>query len=121
MLALDFKLTSAQVKALLLMWHDDAAWPISAHWDSGRAAEAELFHTPQHSTVVGRLIEKGLVRREPYSGPPYTREVLLVRITPSGSALAEHIVGEAHKILALDASRRALAMRPKRAAARAKR
>lgn len=101
MIALDFKLTSGQVRALLFVYHGSTL--------VDKAAILEFFHTGHFITAVGSLIRKGLVTHTP---PPhgdtswvYDATVRCYHVTDSGRALAKMIVGEAEKIVALEASR----------------
>ncbi len=100
MLSLDFKLTSAQVKALLYYWHG-SGFSIGKHYPA-----VEFFRSPLLTTVAGTLLKKGLLMMVKVNEPLYTGEVEVVRVSPAGEALAEHIVMQAQKILALDTSRK---------------
>lgn len=104
MIALDFKLTSGQVRALLRVYHGST--PVDT------APVLAFFQSPHWLTAKQSLERKGLiVHTPPEGGFQYGWErdptLLTWQCTPAGRALAEMIVNEAHKIVALDISRRA--------------
>lgn len=98
MFALDFKLTSAQVKVLLTEWHGHDFRDLKP-----RPAR-DLFDSKSWASVCKTLVSKGLL--EPVDPSLPWSEFAEHRVTPMGSALAETIVLQAQKILSLDASRR---------------
>lgn len=98
MIALDFKLTSGQVRRLLAIYHgrtlgeceSPATDMLREHWD-----------TPHFFVVSHALVRKGLIEHRPAEYP----HGQCWHVTPRGRAIAELIVEQARKIVALDESR----------------
>lgn len=105
MLSLDFKLTSAQVRELLFIWHG-ASLQQGDCWTEHPALVA-LGRTDMHYQIGEALERKGLVRKREidWQSPPDAGSVRF-ECTDAGAAIAEMIVRQAHMVMAVDASRR---------------
>lgn len=106
MLSLDFKLTSAQVRELLTIWHGASLQKDDCHRDHPALVamgRSELFYQ-----IGEALARKGLVRkREIEWETPADAGHVRFECTEAGAAIAEMIVRQAHMVMAVDASRRA--------------
>lgn len=116
MLSLDFKLTSAQVKVLLDIYHGGTLREKSAKDTEAMFTALAPFKSVSFVTIADVLVRKGLVRHY----WPDTTGVTGVRLwrltetceawtcTPRGVAMAEMIIETAGHIIALAKSREAL-------------
>lgn len=103
MLSLDFKLTSAQVRALLRIWHGRT-------FARDRAPVLDLLtgNADSFITAGNALIRKGLVKHEIHrlSNDLVDDSKDAWTVTPQGDAIAQMIVSQAALVMAVDASRR---------------
>lgn len=107
----DLDLTMAQVKVLFLLHHEG---PLR----TGHIAARLDVKLPTVTSTVDGLVRRGLVQRE---DDPHDRRIVLVRLTPQGSALMERLQQgrqarivallaqmQPHEVAALEAGLRAL-------------
>jgi hypothetical protein len=106
MIAIDFKLTGAQVKALLRLYHET---PLN--WDCESKGEwpgLVLTESRMYLVVLETLRKKGLAEHFEEQRPGMTKPWAFTRLTDSGSAIVKLIVQQAHNILAIEQSARAM-------------
>ncbi len=77
----DLDLTMAQVKVLFLLHHEG---PLR----TGHIAARLDVKLPTVTSTVDGLVKRGLVQRE---DDPHDRRIVIVRLTPEGSALMERL------------------------------
>lgn len=107
----DLDLTMAQVKVLFLLHHEG---PLR----TGHIAARLDVKLPTVTSTVDGLVRRGLVQRE---DDPHDRRIVIVRLTPEGSALMERLQQgrqarivallaqmQPHEVAALEAGLRAL-------------
>jgi len=93
----DLDLTMAQVKVLFLLHHEG---PLR----TGHIAARLEVKLPTVTSTVDGLVKRGLAQRE---DDPHDRRIVIVRLTPEGSALMERLQqGRQARIVALLAQMR---------------
>lgn len=107
MISLDFRLTSGQVKVLLQLYHDRPLNRMSGAVEDTYPA-LQFVETPMRVQILATLRSKGLAEHYTEQRRGDTAPWQYTRITDQGRAMARMVVEQAHKIIALDESRKLL-------------